>query len=188
MQLLLTHSALPPQVCPLTFLQLPEPSQALGATHMIVALVSTLPVARLVHVPREPAMLHALQVSVQALPQQMPSAQLPFTHCGLVMQVWPTFFLQPPAPSHELVPVHVVVPTVSGWLIGMLPQVPSDPLPFFAAVQARHVPLHATLQQTPSIQFPWTHSLLSVQVWPSFFLQVLAPSQALGLTHVIEEF
>ena len=44
----------------------------------------------------------------------------------------------------------------------MLPQTPSEPLPFFAAVQAWHVPLHTVLQQTPSVQKPLPQSLLTL--------------------------
>jgi hypothetical protein len=41
----------------------------------------------------------------------------------------------------------------------MLPQIPSDPPPFFAAVHATQVPLHAALQQTPSAQWPLPQSV-----------------------------
>ena len=41
----------------------------------------------------------------------------------------------------------------------MVPQEPSDPLPFFAAVHAWHVAVHAELQQTPSAQLKLWQSL-----------------------------
>jgi len=37
-------------------------------------------------------------------------------------------------------------------LVAMFPQVPSEPPPFLAALQARQVPLQAVLQHTPSAQ------------------------------------
>jgi len=52
----------------------------------------------------------------------------------------------------------------------MGPQVPSRPLPFFAAVHASQVPPQAVLQQTPSTQLLLAHSLAAVQVVPLVFL------------------
>jgi hypothetical protein len=53
----------------------------------------------------------------------------------------------------------------------MLPQTPSLPAPFFAAVQARQMPGHAVSQQTPSTQKPLAHSAPSVltQAEPALF-------------------
>ena len=48
----------------------------------------------------------------------------------------------------------------------------------------RHVPLQVVLQQTPSTQFPLTHSVLPLQVCPSIFSQLLAPSHAFGETQM----
>jgi hypothetical protein len=65
--------------------------------------------------------------------------------------------LHAPAPSQALLPVHGVVPTLSCWFTGTLPHTPSTPPPFFAAEQARQLPLQGELQQTPSMQLPFRH-------------------------------
>ena len=51
-------------------------------------------------------------------------------------------------------------------MIGTLPQTPSEPLPFFAAVHATHAPVHAVLQHTPSVQKPLVQSVLSLHCLP----------------------
>ena len=43
------------------------------------------PLGTLLHVPSEPAIAHDRQVPVQALPQQMPCAQIPELHCASVL-------------------------------------------------------------------------------------------------------
>ncbi len=48
----------------------------------------------------------------------------------------------------------------------MLPQTPFEPLPFLAAEQAWHRPVHAALQHTPSTQNPLPHWLDVVQAPP----------------------
>lgn len=48
----------------------------------------------------------------------------------------------------------------------MLPQVPSVPLPFFAARQDWQVDVQVLLQQTPSVQMPLVHSPFCVQATP----------------------
>jgi hypothetical protein len=59
-----------------------------------------------------------------------------------------------------------IVPPAHSWsgsvFAAMLPQAPSLPLPFFAAVQAWHGPPQGLLQQTPSAQAPLTHWWLPV--------------------------
>jgi hypothetical protein len=47
-----------------------------------------------------------------------------------------------------------------------LAHTPFVPPPFLAAVHARHVPVHASLQQTPSTQKPLAHTLLPVHAAP----------------------
>jgi hypothetical protein len=59
------------------------------------------------------------------------------------------------------------------------PHTPSAPEPFSAAEHAWHVPLHATLQQTPSEQLPEPHWLFVEQAAPcprSGWMQLPAPS------------
>ena len=48
----------------------------------------------------------------------------------------------------------------------MLPQTPSEPPPFFAAVQATHAPRQAVLQHTPSAQWPLPQSLSALHCLP----------------------
>lgn len=50
------------------------------------------------------------------------------------------------------------------------------------------MPLQSELQQTPSAQCPFTHSLLATQLCPSTFLQLLAPSHTFAPTQVIAAF
>jgi hypothetical protein len=57
---------------------------------------------------------------------------------------------------------HVDCACCAHWLFGSvpiatLPQAPSTPPPFFAAVHAWQVPVQALLQQTPSAQKPDAH-------------------------------
>ena len=68
-QLPLRHSEVALHICPSPFLHAPL-SQALGAVHVINALVSTPPVGMFEQTPREPATLHALHVPVQFELQQ----------------------------------------------------------------------------------------------------------------------
>jgi hypothetical protein len=64
-------------VCPFVFLHPPLPSHAFGARHV----GSVCPDARLVHVPRLPARLHAWHVPAHVVEQHTPSMQLPDAHC-----------------------------------------------------------------------------------------------------------
>jgi hypothetical protein len=173
------HSSVKAQLCPLTFLQLPDPSHELAPVQVLGETLSGTPLAMFPQVPFPPS-AHDWHAGQLATPQQTPSIQLAFTHCDELAQGCPAFFSQLPFPSHELTPVHCTVAAVSGRLMATLPQTPSAPPPFFAAEQARHVPLQVVLQQTPSAQLPLTQSMLPLQVCPSIFLQLLAPSHALG--------
>ena len=55
------------------------------------------------------------------------------------------------------------------------PQAPSSPAPLRAAVQARHGPVQAESQHTPSTQKPLTHWLFWVQATPLPSRQAPAP-------------
>src|SRR5690242_17232899 len=50
--------------------------------------------------------------------------------------------------------------------MGMLPQTPSAPPPFFAAVHATHAPVQAVLQHTPSAQWPLAQSVSALYCLP----------------------
>jgi hypothetical protein len=63
---------------------------------------------------------------------------------------------------------------------GRLPQTPSAPAPFFAAVHAEHTPVHAVSQQTPSTQKPLAHVLGDAHVAPFGESIGIAPSLASG--------
>jgi hypothetical protein len=141
----LAQSAATAQACPLAFLQAPTPLQVLGARHGIVALASDVPRPRFAHVPSEPAMLHAMHVPEQVVPQQMPSTQLPLAQLAATAHTEPLIFLQTPAPLHVLGALHVPgsdAPTAT------LVHVPIAP----GRLQATHPPPHVVLQQTPSVQ------------------------------------
>lgn len=134
--------------------------QAAAPLHSPVehSLSGSVPDAMGPHCPLNPpprlAIEHARQVSVQGAPQQKPSAQLFDKHCVPIEQVLPLYILQAPAPSQDP-PEH----SLSGLpyrTMGL--HVPSAPCPFFAAVHAIHVPVHALSQQTPSTQNPLAHS------------------------------
>src|SRR5690242_14673623 len=58
------------------------------------------PVLTFVHVPIDPATLHALQSAVHVLLQQTPSTQNPLTHSALAVHVTPFGTWQAPMPSH----------------------------------------------------------------------------------------
>lgn len=68
---------------------------------------------------------------------------------------------QIPAPSHRPSAAQVPLPTPQA-LFGSVSaatfsHVPSEPLPFFAALHAWQLAPHAALQQTPSAQNPLLH-------------------------------
>ena len=84
-------------------MQLPLPSQALGAMHALPGKLSAAFCGSLVQVPSLPATLQAQQVVVQAVSQHRPSTQLPDAHrAGLLPQLPPFSSLQLPLPSQEL--------------------------------------------------------------------------------------
>jgi len=74
-------------------------------------------------------------------------------------------------PSQTPVVPHVDAGIIAQSLFGLrpaatLPQVPSAPWPFIAALQAVHTPVQAVLQHTPSTQKPLVHSVPAVQAVP----------------------
>jgi hypothetical protein len=71
--------------------------------------------------------------------------------------------VHPPPPLQFLVPTHSLSGSVPA---RTSPQVPSVPLPFFAAVHARQVAEQSVLQHTPSTQLPLRQSLAVAQVVP----------------------
>jgi hypothetical protein len=107
----------------------------------------------MVHVPfadAPSATVQASQGPLQALSQHTPSTQKPETHSGALAQVCPFFFLQPPAPSHDAEPEHTGVEFKSSAhaAVGVV-HVP--------VVQAKHVVVQLSKQQTPSTQNPDAH-------------------------------
>jgi hypothetical protein len=72
-----------------------------------------------------------------------------------------------PAPAHAVLPVRGAPVTAT--------QVPL----LLASAHDSHCPVHATLQQTLSGQFPVTHSPPAEHACPVFFLQAPAASQLL---------
>jgi hypothetical protein len=134
--------------------------------------------------PPHGAVLHA--PTPQAYGAQLPDAGVP--HVPLPSQVAAGVMVEPvqlaapqivPAAQSAQAPEPLQVPVVpqvaaavaahslSGSLPATIaPQTPSLPCPFFAAVQAWHVPLHAELQQTPSAQNPEAQSPFTTQALP----------------------
>jgi hypothetical protein len=165
-------AAFVPQAWPTSARHEPAPLQALGAMHGVVALVSCWPAGALEQVPMLPVTLQAWQVPVHALLQHTPSAQKPLAHWVLAVHVVPLLARQVPAPLQVFGAVHV---PGSCWKAGTLAQVPTLPV----TLQAWQVPAHVELQQTPSMQLPLKHWLLSVHAEPLLSRQVPAPSQAL---------
>src|SRR5262245_36122347 len=80
--------------------------------------------------------------------------------------------LQRLAPLHTATPAHSSsgsAPDTMG------PQVPFVPVPFFAAVHAWQVAVHAVLQHTPSTQKPLVHSASAAHAVPLAKSAQLAP-------------
>jgi hypothetical protein len=102
------------QVCKVTFLQLPAPSQALEPVHGEAAFGSSWPAKRKEHLPWVPATEQDLHVSEQASSQQVKSMQSPEAQSRPLAQVWPGPLLHAPDPSQADVPVHRVVAFPSG--------------------------------------------------------------------------
>jgi hypothetical protein len=67
---------------------------------------------------------------------------------------------------------HFVEALLSSCPDAMFEQVPTEP----ATLQAWHVVVHASLQQTPSTQLPLTHSFADPHVAPRIFLHTPLPS------------
>jgi hypothetical protein len=129
-------------------LQTPAPLQVSAPAHSLSGSVLA---AMLPQVPSEPepffAAVHAWQVPPHALLQQTKSTHCPLEHSPLIEHASPF------AKSAQIAPLQLVAPghSLSGSVLtATLPQVPSEPEPFFAAVHDWHRPLHALLQQTPS--------------------------------------
>lgn len=156
---------------------LPHVDTASGAH----SLSGSVPAATLPHVPFVPppffAAEHATQTPLQAVAQHTVSTQNPLAHP--VPQGCPFLFLQTPAPSQVVVPVHVFGAVVSSFCGRMLAQVPFVP-PVRIALQALQTPVQPRLQQKPSAQKPLEHSPGTEQVWPLSFLQLPLPSHELG--------
>ena len=134
------------------------------------SLSGSVPFAMFPHVPSEPlpffAAEHARQVPVQAVLQQTPSTQFPLAQFDPRMHAVPSGLTHAPEPLQTAEPEHSLSGSVP---FAMFPHVPSEPLPFFAALQARHTPLQAVLQQTPSTQLPLVQVAPVMQAVPSGF-------------------
>jgi hypothetical protein len=108
--------------------------------------------------------VQAWQTLVQVELQQTPSTQrLPGHSAGLVHGVPIGARVQLPDPEQANVPKHSLSGSVPA---GMLPQVPSTPEPFLAAVQAWQGLVQLELQQTPSAHCPVMHSLPRLHAVP----------------------
>jgi hypothetical protein len=157
------HSFPVAQVSPVFFLHTPLASQVLVPEH---SGLSSAPVTWW-QVP--PAQLW--QAASQAAVQHTPSRQKPVAHSVPAPQVCPIFFLQTPAASHVIAPVHSGLSSLEATVV----QLP--------VVQVWHAAVHAEPQQTPSLQKPLAQSPPVVQVWPTFFLQLPVESQVLFPVH-----
>jgi hypothetical protein len=167
------HSAPDAHVCPLSFLQVPDPSQELTP----VQPVSSVYFATLV--VQVPALLaHDLHVVVQPLSQQRPSTQYPDEHSLACRQVWPLSFLHAPAPSQELVPVHVGELLASSTSLATF--VVHAPVAF---AHDLHVVVHAFWQQVPSTQKPLAHTRQLATLQSAFAATLQARPEALRATH-----
>jgi hypothetical protein len=119
------------------------------------------------HVPLAPCPFliveQASQSPVQALLQHTASTQLLLRHSVPMAQASPFADLQLPLPSHDIAaPEHIIVALVSSCPAGLFEQVPTLPV----TLQALHVPKHAVLQQTPSMQLPLEHWAAAVHAAP----------------------
>jgi hypothetical protein len=165
------------QPWPFSFLHTPAPSHALPLVHGTAAVASACPELTNAHVPRLPATLHALHVSVQSLVQHTPSTHLPDRHSFAPVHVCPAIFLHPPVPSHALSVTHA--PT------GVLSLRPAVTFPHVPVAHVLHAAVHASLQHVPSMQNPLAQSVAAAQVWPIAARHAPAPSQvAAGPTQV----
>jgi hypothetical protein len=177
----LAQSAGAVQLLPLASLQVPAPSQALGATHGVVAVESVLRTGRFVQVPTLPLTSQAMQLAMQAVSQQAPSTQLPETQSsGPPGHPWPFSFLQAPLPSQALGEAQA---GEGSWPnCGTFVQVPTVP----ARLHAMQTSAHAVLQHTVSTQWPEAQSPVPPgHPWPLAALQWPAPSHAFGATQAL---
>jgi len=166
-QLLLAHCALRAQAVPSgSCAHDPVPLHTPAPAH---SSSGSVPFATLPHVPSVPlpflAAVQAWQAPAQAVLQHTPSTQLPLWHSELNVQAVPFASV-----VHKLVPLQTVAPehSSSGSVpAAMRPHVPSVPLPFLAAVQARQVPVHNWSQHTPSTQSPLAQVAPVLQAVPS---------------------
>lgn len=178
-QKLLRHSAEAAHNCPFSFLQLPTPSHEFVPEHVPG---SSCPMFTFEHTPTFPEMPQDLHAVVHAELQQYPSAQNPLRHSVAAVQTCPVSFLHTPMPSQDWVaPEHTGTPLVSSCPDATLEQVPTAPV----MLHDLHVPLHATLQQTPSKHWPLTHSLPVVQDCPLSDLHAPEASQLFGPLHTL---
>src|ERR1700712_3469867 len=120
-QVPVAHSDVAVHICPLTFLQLPDPSHVL-VPMQVGAEVSGTPIAMFPQALPPPT-AHDWHAGQLATPQQTPSTQVPVAHSDVATQPCPLLFLHMPIPSHELIPVHVLGRMLSG-PAAMFPQVP----------------------------------------------------------------
>jgi hypothetical protein len=88
-------------------------------------------------------------------------------------------------PLHTPFVPQVLAPASMHWLagvggipIGMLLQVPADPV----SAHDWQVPVHAVAQHTPCAQKPDAHSVAPAHVCPSGFLEQVPPLHTLGAT------
>jgi hypothetical protein len=107
----------------------------------------------------------------------------PLAHSPFDVQLEPLSFKHMPRPLHARFPVQATPPGADGsdCPCGTKEQVPCFP----ETPHDTHVPSHALLQHTPSMQKLLAHWAESVQELPSAVLQMPAPSQALPLLHGI---
>jgi hypothetical protein len=85
----------------------PAPSQVPSKPQVVASAVGQVvgsrgfpPEGTNVHVPIDPAALHVLQDSVQAVPQQRPSTQKVLVQSPLQVQDWPLAFFVSESPEH----------------------------------------------------------------------------------------
>lgn len=92
----LAQSAAAVHACPLLFLQAPCASQV-----RVPLQLSSTPDFTGLQVPMVAARLQAVQLPVQALLQQVPSAQKPLVQSAPFWQVWPLAFLGTHLPARQ---------------------------------------------------------------------------------------
>jgi hypothetical protein len=133
-----------------------------------------------------PGKLHEWQVAVHAPSQQTPSAQNPLAQSPLAAQRTPCC-LAPPThapPAQYCGATHGAAALASDAPFGLAAQRPTWP----GRLHARHAPVHATSQHTPSAQKPLPQSAATVQTAPVGFLSVAhAPARqyCIGPAHSV---